>query len=84
MNHLPRPSRGAGRSPEQRHTLSALNAVRLAEVDKLAATTDGTRLALSDLLGTLKVALPALSDAITQQFLSHLQTSRHLSGTARE
>ncbi|MFO0804817.1 MAG: circularly permuted type 2 ATP-grasp protein [Gemmataceae bacterium] len=79
VNHLPRPSRGAGRSAEQRHTLGALNAVRLAEVDKLAAVTDGTRVALAELLESLLVSLPALSDAITEQYLSHLQTSRHLS-----
>lgn len=79
VNHLPRPSRGAGRSAEQRHTLGALNAVRLAEVDKLAAVTDGSRVALAELLESLLVSLPALSDAITEQYLSHLQTSRHLS-----
>jgi len=80
VNHLPRPARGAGRSAEQRHTLAALNAVRLAEVERLAAATDGTRIALADLLEALRTGLPALSDAITQQYLSHLQTSRHLAG----
>jgi uncharacterized circularly permuted ATP-grasp superfamily protein/uncharacterized alpha-E superfamily protein len=84
VNHLPRPSRGAGRSPEQRHTLAALNAVRLAEVDKLAAATDGVRIGLAELLETLRGAMPALSDAITQQYLSHLLTSRHLAGRGSE
>jgi uncharacterized alpha-E superfamily protein len=79
VNHLPRMNRGAGRSPEQRHTLAALNAVRLGEVDKLAAATDGVRGTLEDLLESLRAGLPGLSDAITQQYLSHLQTSRHLS-----
>ena len=80
VNHLPRPARGAGRSPEQRHTLAALNAVRLAEVEKLAAVQGATRPGLAELLETLTEMLPLLSDAITQQYLSHLQTSRHLMG----
>ncbi len=80
VNHLPRPARGAGRSPEQRHTLAALNAVRLAEVEKLAAVQGATRPGLTELLETLTEMLPLLSDAITQQYLSHLQTSRHLMG----
>ena len=80
VNHLPRPSRGAGRSPEQRQALAVLNAVRLAEAEKLALLHDGVRPALGELLDAIWLMLPALSDAITLQYLSHLQTSRHLSG----
>jgi uncharacterized circularly permuted ATP-grasp superfamily protein/uncharacterized alpha-E superfamily protein len=61
VDHLPRT--GAGRSPEQRFALAALDSVRLA---------------LRDLLDHVGNWLPILSDAITQQYLSHLQTSRHL------
>lgn len=81
VSHLPRPSRGAGRAPEQRFTLAALSAVRLAEPDRLAAVHDGTRPALGELLDHVGGWLPILSDAITQQYLSHLQTSRHLATT---
>jgi hypothetical protein len=52
--------------------------VRLAEPERLAAVEAGTRPALRDLLGHVAGWLPILSDAITQHYLSHLQTSRHL------
>jgi uncharacterized alpha-E superfamily protein len=77
VDHLPRPV-SAGRSPEQRFALAALNSVRLAEPDKLAAVEGGARPALRDLLDHVGGWLPILSDAITQQYLSHLQVSRHL------
>lgn len=77
VDHLPR-SGGAGRSAEQRFALSALASVRMAEPDTLAAVEDGTRPALNDLLDLVGGWLPILSDAITQQYLSHLQVSRHL------
>jgi len=81
VNHLPRPARGAGRAPEQRFALAALNSVRLAEAEKLAVVQDGTRPALAELLDHVSGWLPILSDAITQQYLSHLQTSRHLAAS---
>jgi uncharacterized circularly permuted ATP-grasp superfamily protein/uncharacterized alpha-E superfamily protein len=77
VDHLPRPA-SAGRAPEQRFALAALGSVRLAEPERLAAIEDGTRPALRDLLAHVAGWLPILSDAITQQYLSHLQTSRHL------
>jgi uncharacterized alpha-E superfamily protein len=76
VDHLPRSA--AGRSPEQRFALAALGSVRLAEPERLAAVEEGTRPALRDLLAHVSGWLPILSDAITQQYLSHLQTSRHL------
>lgn len=76
VDHLPRTS--AGRSPEQRFALSALDSVRLAEPERLAAVEDGMRPGLRELLAHVAGWLPILSDAITQQYLSHLQTSRHL------
>ena len=81
VSHLPRPARGAGRAPEQRFTLAALTSVRLAEADRLAAIHEGARPALRELLEHVGGWLPILSDAITQQYLSHLQTSRHLAIT---
>jgi uncharacterized circularly permuted ATP-grasp superfamily protein/uncharacterized alpha-E superfamily protein len=81
VNHLPRPPRGAARSPEQRFALAAVNAVRLAEPERLAAVKDGHRPALAELLEHVGGWLPIMSDAITLQYLSHLQTSRHLAST---
>jgi len=80
VNHIPRPNHGAGRAIEQRQTLAGLSAVRLAEAEKLAAIQDGERPALRQLLDELWAMLPALSDVITLQYLSHLQTSRHMAG----
>ncbi len=83
VDHLPRSAPRVGRGPDQRHVLAALTSVRLAEIDHLAAIDDGTRPGLRDLLVNLMTTLPALSNAITLQYLSHLQTSRHLSGEER-
>jgi uncharacterized circularly permuted ATP-grasp superfamily protein/uncharacterized alpha-E superfamily protein len=86
VERLPRAADLPGRSPEQRLMLSALSALRLADVAQLAQADQGRRTALEDLLRRLGAALPAVSDALTQTYLSHLQTSRHLaaglSGTA--
>jgi uncharacterized alpha-E superfamily protein len=79
VEHLPRDANHPGRSPEQRLMLSSLTALRLADIDQLARVdAEGHRPELRELLGRLATALPALSDALTQTFLSHLQTSRHL------
>jgi uncharacterized alpha-E superfamily protein len=79
VEHLPREPTGTARSPEQRLILSALTAARLADADRLAAVDDqGRRGALEELLNDTARALPAVSDAITHTYLSHLQTSRHL------
>jgi uncharacterized circularly permuted ATP-grasp superfamily protein/uncharacterized alpha-E superfamily protein len=79
VEHLPREADRPARSPEQRLMLSSLTALRLADIHQLAGFDEcGGRPALEDLLVRLASALPALSDAITQTYLSHLQTSRHL------
>jgi uncharacterized alpha-E superfamily protein len=79
VEHLPRDADRPGRSPEQRLMLSSLTTLRLADIAQLAGFDEcGGRPALDELLGRLASALPALSDAITQTYLSHLQTSRHL------
>ncbi len=77
VDHLPRPA-SAGRSAEQRFALAAVNSVRMAEPEKLAAVEGGYRMTLRELLDHVGGWLPILSDAITQQYLSHLQVSRHL------
>jgi hypothetical protein len=58
--------------------LSALTALRLADIEHLTRAEDGRRTALDELLIQLSNTLPTLSDTLTQTFLSHLQTSRHL------
>jgi uncharacterized circularly permuted ATP-grasp superfamily protein/uncharacterized alpha-E superfamily protein len=77
VDHLPRAGTG-GRSAEQRFALSALSSVRMAEPEKLAAVDGGSRPLLQELLDLVGGWLPILSDAITQQYLSHLLVSRHL------
>ena len=67
------------RTPEQRLMLSALTELRLAEADQLAqANETGSRPRLKELIDRLADNLPALSDALTQTYLSHSLTSRHL------
>jgi uncharacterized circularly permuted ATP-grasp superfamily protein/uncharacterized alpha-E superfamily protein len=79
IENLPHESNSASRSPEERIMLSALTALRLAEVEQLAeADAHGCRTHLEELLKRLAADLPALSDSITRSYLSHLQASRHL------
>ncbi len=78
VDKLPRTTQGPARRPEQRLALTGLNAVQLADVEKLGQVHAGSRPFLRDLFDQLGVVLPALSDVITQHYLSHLQTSRHL------
>ncbi len=79
VEHLPREDTHPGRSAEQRLMLSSLTALRLADIEDLAQVDgQGRRTALDRLLAQFQTALPALSDAITQKYLSHLQASRHL------
>jgi uncharacterized alpha-E superfamily protein len=80
VNHLPHDTPHAGRGPEQRLALSLLTLLQLADIDRLAAVSaKNTRPHLEELLTRLEADLPVLSDRITHHFLSHLQTSRHLS-----
>lgn len=78
VNHLPQASQGAGRPAEQRFAIAALSSVRTSEPERLAAIEDGTRPLLAELLEHVGGWLPIISDSITQHYLSHLQTSRHL------
>jgi uncharacterized circularly permuted ATP-grasp superfamily protein/uncharacterized alpha-E superfamily protein len=79
IENLPQGTNSASRSPEQRIMLAALTALRLAEVEQLAETDGhGRRTHLEALLARLAADLPALSDSITRNYLSHLQASRHL------
>jgi len=79
VEHLPpRELLLPGRSAEQRLMLSCVTQVRLADIANLASDLGGIRPHLQELLDRLRHDLPLLSDAITQNYLSHLQASRHL------
>jgi uncharacterized alpha-E superfamily protein len=79
VEHLPHEKDLAGRTAEQRLMLSVLTRVRLAEPERLAeADKRGKRTELSSLTQSLIDELPGLSELITQRYLTHLQTSRHL------
>ena len=80
VSHLPQAAPPVELPPEQRLTLAARNAVQLVDAEKLAGVYNGSRPALGALLGVVGEVLPTISDTITQQYLSHLQTSRHLAG----
>src|SRR5262249_48921066 len=72
VEHLPRDAMHIGRT-------AARAALRLGDVARLARPdASGRRTELEELVTRLAAVLPALSDAITQTYLSHLQTSRHL------
>jgi uncharacterized alpha-E superfamily protein len=59
--------------------LECLAALQLADMAEVASVDDrGGRPQLRSLLATLGRRLPSLSDRITERYLSHLQTSRHL------
>jgi len=83
IENLPHETSSASRSPEQRIMLAALTTLRLAEVEQLAqADAHGCRTNLEELLARLAADLPALSDSVTRNYLSHLQASRHLAPKA--
>ena len=82
VDQLPRPDTQPGRTPEQRDVLRAVTSLRLADVGALGAVEDGRRPQLEALLGQVSADLASASDAITQTFLSHLQTARHLAERA--
>jgi uncharacterized alpha-E superfamily protein len=64
-------------SLEERLTLKALTAVRLASRDELAQVdAEGHLPALSELIQHLKADLYELSDTLTAQYLSHIMTAR--------
>jgi uncharacterized alpha-E superfamily protein len=78
VDRLPRDPAQPGRSAEQRQVLAAVTALQLADIDQLAAATNGVRPHLEELLKRLQREVPTLSDTLTQNYLSHLQPSRHL------
>ena len=77
VDALPEHAETGRHSVEQRLALKVLTAVRLADVDVLTRRDkDGGLGPLGDLLAHLKTDLFDLSEALTSQYLSHLQTAR--------
>jgi uncharacterized alpha-E superfamily protein len=79
VEHLPYDHSLPSLSPAQRLTMSMLTDLRLAEVEVLCqADRHGKRSRLDAVLFQLLADLPALSDTITQHYLSHAEPTRHL------
>jgi len=77
VDELPEHAETGRHSIEQRLALKALTAVRLGEVDELTRRdAEGKLGLLGDLLAGVKTDLFDLSEALTSQYLSHLQTAR--------
>jgi uncharacterized circularly permuted ATP-grasp superfamily protein/uncharacterized alpha-E superfamily protein len=72
VERLPREGEGLPRPAEHRLVTATLTAVRLADVNRLAAADERRfRPGLDKLLGEVGRALPAVSDAIIRTYLSH-------------
>ena len=70
-------------SPQHRLLLSASNQIELADLTQLCALdSEGERPALKQLLRHLGTVLPALSDSLSNTYLSHANVSRHLANDA--
>lgn len=77
VDELPEHAEIGRQSREQRLALKTLTAVRLADVEQLTRRDkDGALEPLGDLLASLKTDMFDLSEALTAQYLSHLQTAR--------
>jgi uncharacterized alpha-E superfamily protein len=80
VEQLPRDHAKPELSPAQRLAISMLTHVRLAEIDHLVQIGhNGKRLQLDTFLAQLSRDLPGLSDTITHHYLSHAESTRHLS-----
>ncbi len=80
VENLPRDQTRPELSPAQRLAIAMLTHVRLAEMHHLAQIArNGKRVQLDTFLAQLKQDLPALSNTITHHYLSHAESTRHLS-----
>jgi uncharacterized circularly permuted ATP-grasp superfamily protein/uncharacterized alpha-E superfamily protein len=80
VDNLPAHEEVGRHSLEQRLTLKALTAVRLADREMLSQRDEfGQAVALDRLMHQLKTDLYDLSDALTSQYLSHIVTARFTS-----
>jgi uncharacterized circularly permuted ATP-grasp superfamily protein/uncharacterized alpha-E superfamily protein len=75
---LPR-AEHALRSPEERIALGVLADLQLTDIESISAPDEhGRRTRLSELLVDLATRIPALSDSLSERYLSHASVSRHL------
>jgi uncharacterized alpha-E superfamily protein len=80
IEHLPRDTERTSRTAEQRLMLQVLMAVGVADAHQLATVNaDGRRHELERLLLEIAGTIPAVSDTVTQTYLTHLEPSRQLS-----
>lgn len=80
VENLPRDHEKSELSPAQRLAIAMLTHVRLAEMHHLAQIArNGKRVQLNTFLAQLSQDLPALSNTITHHYLSHAESTRHLS-----
>jgi len=81
----PTPGQVGVRSPPEKLALDLLSQLRLAEVDELCRVGPaGDRPQLEKLFAEASRLMPALSDALTDSYLSHASLSRHLGREGRE
>jgi uncharacterized alpha-E superfamily protein len=67
------------RSPETRLITDALAAVELSQLDQLSLLEGGERLELDALLLRIEQDLERLSEALTQDYLTHVKAVRQMS-----
>ncbi len=80
VENLPRDQTQPELSPAQRLAIAMLTHVRLAEMHHLAQIArNGKRVQLDRFLAQLGQDLPALSNTITHHYLSHAESTQHLS-----
>jgi uncharacterized circularly permuted ATP-grasp superfamily protein/uncharacterized alpha-E superfamily protein len=78
IGNLPAGPANVRRSPQSRLLTDAIAAVELAELDELNAMKKGGRLALAALITRIEEDLERLSEALTQDYLTHAKPFRHL------
>ncbi len=84
VEQLPRDMNQALRSPEQRITISALNAIRLVDLDTLSEPQRANeRTRLDRLLERLSDQLPRLSDMVSHKYLIHAGNPQQLGESRR-
>jgi uncharacterized circularly permuted ATP-grasp superfamily protein/uncharacterized alpha-E superfamily protein len=83
IDHLPRNDFAPGRTESQRIILGALTRLRVADIGQLARVDQsGYRPDLEDLLARIESDIPALSDALTRNYFSHLEPPRQFARSA--
>lgn len=80
VTRLPQKSELARRTPEERHVIEAVTALRLTDMDSLAQLSrqEEQRGALAELLAKLDSLVAALSDSISNSYFEHVEAPRQL------